>query len=348
LLYVEKNHKIFNNLTMKIAFSLCSINYLAQAKTLGESMKNTNPDWHFVYGVVDKNIKGIDLSFLEGEVLYVEDVKINGFDDMVNSYTIVELATAVKPYYFTHLFQANPTVDKIIYFDPDITVFAPLTDLEAKLDEYDIVLTPHFTQPIEEGDTCTPTEIHLFNTGVYNLGFLAVRASDNTTKMLKWWENKLRHDCIIDLTRGYFVDQLWMGLVPAYFDKVLIDKYAGYNMAHWNLHERKLTKTPSGYLANKVTLVFYHFSHYTPAKPNEIAAFHNRYNFITRPDIVEIYKEYHNSLLKWNYFELKKVTCYYMRNEKTKKRKRAMENFLRQVLPMQAKGVLKRILKINR
>jgi hypothetical protein len=330
---------------MKIAFSLCSINYLAQAKTLYESLKKTNSDWRFIYGIVDKNIYNIDLSFLEGEVLFVEDLKIEGFDDMVSSYTIVELVTSVKPYYFNYLLDINPTAEKIIYFDPDIMVFIPLIDLESKLDDYDIVLTPHFTRPIAKEDTCNPTEIHVFNTGVYNLGFLAVKRSDNTREMLKWWEDKLRHDCIVDLTRGYFVDQLWMSLVPAYFDKVLIDKYAGYNMAHWNLHERKLTKTAAGYRANEVPLVFYHFSHYSPATPNEIAAFHNRYDFTARPDLVDIYKEYHDSLIQWKYFELKKVTCYYMRDEKAKKRKRALENFVRQALPMSIKSALKRFVK---
>ncbi|RZK40972.1 MAG: glycosyl transferase [Hymenobacter sp.] len=329
---------------MKIAFSLCSINYLAQAKTLCESMKETNPDWRFIYGIVDKNTQHVDLSFLDGEVLYVENVPIDGFEEMVNIYTIVELVTAVKPYYFSYLFQGNPDAEKIVYFDPDIVIFGSLNDLENKLDAYDIILTPHFTVPIPQGDSCLPTEIHVFNTGVYNLGFLAVKRSTNTINMLKWWEDKLRYDCIIDLTRGYFVDQLWMSLVPAYFDKVLIDKYAGYNMAHWNLHERKLTATDSGYLANEVPLVFYHFSHYSPAKPQEIAAFHNRYDFTSRPDIVSIYKLYHNSLLNWKYFDLKKVSCYYMRNEKSKKRKRAFENFLRQALPMQAKATLKKVL----
>ena len=327
---------------MKIAFSLCSINYLAQAKTLYESLKVSNPDWHFIYGIVDKNVNNIDLSFLEGEALFVEDIEIDGFNEMVKAYTIVELVTAVKPYYFTHLFKTRNEADKIIYFDPDIIVFTALTDLETKLDVYDIILTPHFTKPIAQEDRHNPTEIHVFNTGVYNLGFLAVRRSENTLTMLKWWEDKLRRDCIIDLTRGYFVDQLWMGLAPAYFDKVLIDKYAGYNMAHWNLHERKLIRSTTGYMANDVPLVFFHFSHYMPNKPLEIAAFHNRYNFTNRPDIVDIYATYHQSLVKWNYFELKKIPCYYMKDEKRKKRRRNFENFLRQALPMQMKAVLKK------
>ena len=330
---------------MKVAFTLCSINYLAQAKSLSESLKKTNPDWHFIYGIVDKNVNNVDLSFLDGDTLFVEELGINSFNDMVKQYTIVELVTSVKPYYFTYLLGKYPDADKIVYFDPDILVFTPLTDLEDKLDKFDIVLTPHFTTPIQAEDKHLPTEIHIFNTGVFNLGFLAVKRSPNTLAMLKWWEEKLLHDCIVDLTRGYFVDQLWMNLVPAYFKSVYIDQYPGYNMAHWNLHERTLSKVDGKFLVNGVPLVFYHFSHYSPGKPEQIAAYHNRFNFDIRPDIREIYETYRKGLLDANYFELKKIVCHYMNDEKKKHRNRKIENFLRQALPMNLKAVIKNLVK---
>jgi hypothetical protein len=163
--------------------------------------------------------------------------------------------------------------------------------------------------------------------------------------MLKWWESKLRKDCIIDLTRGLFVDQLWANLIPAYFDKVSIDKYPGYNMAHWNLHERVLSKTEAGYMVNNQPLIFYHFSHYSPTHPGEIAAFHTRFNFNSRPDLVSIYDTYKEGLLGAKYIDLKKIPCYYVRNEKQKKRKKAIENFLRQALPDSLKSQLKEFIK---
>lgn len=328
---------------MKIAFTLCSINYLAQAKTLSDSMKKSNPSWHFIVGLVDKNVNNIDLSFLDCEILEAEKVQIEGFEQMINSYSIVELITAVKPFYFTNILENYPGCDKVIYFDPDIMVFEPLTSLEDKLDLNDIILTPHFTEPIK--DKFLPTEKHVFNTGVFNLGFLAVKRSENTFKMLKWWEDKLRTECILDLTRGYFVDQLWMTLVPAYFDKVSIEKYPGYNMAHWNLHERRLTETTNGYLVNGVPLVFYHFSHYHPGNPSQIAAYHTRFSFESRPDLQSIFNNYRENLLKNNYFELKKVPCYYMRNEGRKKFKKQVEAFLRHNIPLSVKMKLSKLLK---
>jgi hypothetical protein len=328
---------------MNIAFTLCSINYLAQAKTLYESFKITNPGWKFIIGLVDKNTNNIDLSFVQGDLLEVEEINIEGFKDMMDRYTIVELLTSVKPYYFTWLFKTFKNADKIAYFDPDIMVFKPLSKLEDTLDLYDIVLTPHYTAPIN--DDLLPTELHIMQTGIYNLGFIAVKRTENTLKMLQWWETKLRTECIIDLTRGLFVDQLWANLIPAYFDKVLIEKYPGYNMAHWNLHERTLTKNEDGYTVNFQPLIFYHFSHYSPTRPDQIAAFHTRFNFHNRPDLVEIYDKYKEGLLKANYTKLKKVACFYVSNEKQKKRKKAVENFLRQALPDSFKSKLKGLIK---
>jgi hypothetical protein len=328
---------------MNIAFTLCSINYLAQAKTLYDSLKKLNPSWHFIVGLVDKNVHNIDLTFLDCEILYVDKINIEGFEQMVNSYSIVEFITAVKPFYFTYLFENHPACNKIIYFDPDIMVFDSLVSIEEKLDLNDILLTPHFTQPIK--DKLLPTEKHVFNTGVFNLGFLAVKRSENTISMLKWWEDKLRTECILDLSRGYFVDQLWMTLVPAYFDNILIDKYPGYNMAHWNLHERSLTVTSNGYLVNGKQLVFFHFSHYHPGRPEEIAAYHTRFSFDTRQDIKLIFQNYRDNLLKNKYFELKKVPCYYMHNERKKKFKKSVESFVRSNLPLSIKIKLSKLLK---
>ena len=331
---------------MNLAFTLCSINYLAQAKVLSDSLKRSNPDWKLIIGLVDKNTTNADLTFIDSEILEVETLDIPGFQDMVKKYTIVELLTSVKPFYFSWLFNTNPDVEHIVYFDPDIMVLRPLNSMMDKLSKYDILLTPHTTRPIN--DSLLPTELHVKQTGIYNLGFLAVKRSANTMAMLTWWQERLRYQCIINLSQGLFVDQLWMDLVPAYFDKVLIDKTPGYNMAHWNLHERVLEQRPDGYYVNNEPLVFYHFSHYNPGKPQQIAAFHTRFSFDSRPDIVGLYETYKAGLLAANYFDLKKIPCHYINDEKAKKRKRELENFLRAALPAKLKGRLKSIFRLGK
>jgi hypothetical protein len=182
-------------------------------------------------------------------------------------------------------------------------------------------------------------------TGVFNLGFIALKRSENVFNMLDWWQTRLKNNCLIDLSRGLFVDQIWANLMPAYFDKVLIEKYPGYNMAHWNLHERNLSRKNEEYFVNDVPLVFFHFSHYSPAHPGSIAGHHNRFSFETRPDLREIYNVYKEALIKHNYFALQRIPCFYLNNEKKKKRKREWETFLRMALPDKLKGRLKSLLR---
>ena len=83
-----------------IAFTLCSINYLAQAKTLFDSLKQTNPEWQFIIGLIDRNDKGINLRELECTTVEVEHLEIPEFKRMSQQYTMVELLTSVKPFYF--------------------------------------------------------------------------------------------------------------------------------------------------------------------------------------------------------------------------------------------------------
>ncbi|HVZ97555.1 MAG TPA: hypothetical protein VG847_11810 [Chitinophagaceae bacterium] len=291
--------------------------------------------------MVDKNEKHTDLSFLACDVIEVEKLNIEGFEQMVEKYTIIELLTSVKPFYIEWLFNHYPEIENVVYFDPDIMVFQPLTKLENNLKEFDIILTPHFTTPIN--DDRLPTELHVMQTGVFNLGFIALRRSKNVFNMLAWWQDRLKEKCLIDLSRGLFVDQLWANLIPAYFDKVLIEKYPGYNMSHWNLHERTLSKENGNWLVNGVPLIFYHFSHYSPAHPDSIAAHHNRFSFETRPDLTEIYGRYKNKLIQHHYFELKNVACFYLKDEKKKRRKREIEIFMRMALPDKLKGKLKKL-----
>jgi hypothetical protein len=326
---------------VNIAFTLCSINYLAQAKTLYESIKKTNPAWKFIIGLVDKNDKNVDLSFLECEIVEVDKLNIAGFDAMIKKYSIIELLTSVKPFYIEWLFNNHTDAENIIYFDPDIMIFQPLVKLENSLKDFDVILTPHFTAPINDG--YLPTELHVMQTGVFNLGFIAVKRSVNVFNMLAWWQQRLKDKCVIDLSRGLFVDQIWANLMPAYFDKVLIEKYPGYNVAHWNLHERRLSKKNNGFFVNDEPLVFFHFSHYSPAHPESIAGHHNRFSFETRPDLKELYEQYKESLIKHHYFKLKNIACFYLNDEKKKKRKREMETFLRMALPDKLKGRLKKL-----
>src|SRR3989337_3690092 len=99
-------------------FTICSNNYLAQAKTLGDSLLKHNPGYKYEIFLVDKLAAEIDYSFFDPYgIVPIEQVQIEGFDEMFERYNITELNTAVKPFIFNYLFSNNPSLASIIYLD---------------------------------------------------------------------------------------------------------------------------------------------------------------------------------------------------------------------------------------
>ncbi|MCU0468670.1 MAG: glycosyl transferase [Arcicella sp.] len=308
---------------MTLAFTICSINYLAQAQTLGQSLQRTNPDVEFVIGLVDR----LDKVTLDSDkippfqLLEIDKINIVHLEEMCDNYDITELNTAVKPFYFDYFFKNRLDINKVIYFDPDIIVFDSLQPLTDNLEKYHIVLTPHITSPIN--DKFDTREIDHLNTGLYNLGFVAVSRHPKSYEMINWWMERLAKDCRIDLCNGLFVDQHWMIFVPIFYkDIVLVDKYPGYNVAYWNLHERKVTEQNGKYFINELPLIFFHFSGYGLNNPTEVSKYQNRSNFDNRPDIVPLFQYYAQQLVA-NYNDYyNQFSCHYIKPIKTKRYQR--------------------------
>src|SRR5450759_492870 len=293
-----------------IVFTICSNNYLAQALTLGESLIRFNSEYRFIIGLVDRKSRDIDLN-IPYEIIEVEDLKIPGFNDMIFRYNIIELNTAVKPFYFNYLFEKYNATE-IVYLDPDIQVFTPLTGLENELKNYDIIITPHITMPLN--DHKTQFEEDFLNSGLYNLGFIAIKNSQTGKNMIQWWGNRLRYKAFIDFKHGLFTDQIWINFVPLFFENVKIYNNPGYNLAYWNLHERVLTKKGNRYFINSFyPLVFYHFSGYDSLNPEIMSRYQDRFSFDNKPDLKPLFNDYSQLLFKNDFNNLINHQCYYIK-----------------------------------
>ncbi|WP_028663604.1 glycosyl transferase [Runella zeae] len=300
---------------MTLAFTLCSINYLAQARTLGDSLRRTNPHIRFIIGLVDRlDVAQVPPDMLpDFELLELHNIGISSLQEMCEHYNITELNTAVKPYFFRYFFERVPQVSNVIYFDPDIIVYQPLTELENLLQKHDFVLTPHLTTPID--DQLTPNELHHLNTGVYNLGFIALRKSPEALDFVKWWEEKLFDECKIDLCNGLFVDQNWVNFAPIFWNNIHVEKHPGWNAAYWNLHERRFSFKEGTHSVNNLPVVFFHYSGYDPAKPNVISKYQDRFTFEQRPDLVALFDFYRSELLQNHNAYYRQFSCFYIKPE---------------------------------
>lgn len=283
-------------------FTICSCNYLAHALTLRESVLYHHPESRFTIGLVDRPpAEGLPFPVEGIDIVLVESIGIPAFDAMKKRYNLVELNTAVKPFYFNFLYRTRRS-QYVIYLDPDTRLYAPLHSVIDTLGEHSLVLTPH---------SCSHTstsinidyELAMLTTGPYNLGFLATCCTDETFAFLSWWEKRLTLYCYYRPGTGLFVDQLWALLAPVYFRGTYIERDPGYNVAYWNLHERALETSPDGYIVNGRPLVFYHFSNYSPERP-EVMANRNwpkTFTFAERPEMVALFEEYRSALIRNGY-----------------------------------------------
>jgi hypothetical protein len=221
----------------------------------------------------------------------LEDLRGEGM-----KYDILELNTNVKPTFMKYLIQRFG-LENLVYLDPDIFVYSPLTPVFDALDGgASAVLTPHITMPIN--DNKLPSEQdHLYN-GTYNLGFIAVRRHEESWRLLSWWERRCLDLGFSEGRTGLFVDQKWMNLAPGMFDKVEILRHPGCNMAYWNLQERTLSEHTSSYVVNGWTqLCFFHFSGIVLNDPAMLSKNTNRFTLADRPDLERLFGDYKAAVL---------------------------------------------------
>lgn len=242
-------------------FTSAALNYIPKVRMLFQSLRRLHPEWRLHLALADELRPNVDLSQEPfDEVLSAANLNIPGFRGWAYCHTIVELATAIKPFMLAHLLK-QPGCKKVIYLDPDIVVFSRLDDIVDALDGANIVLTPHQTKPEQSLAAVMDNEICSLKHGVYNLGFVAVAATEIGREFADWWSKRVYHFCRADIPNGLFTDQRWIDLVPAFFSGVAIMRSSRHNVATWNLTTRELSLSESGqYLVDNEPLGFYHFT----------------------------------------------------------------------------------------
>ena len=284
------------------AFTIVAKNYLPFARVLMESLQKWAPGIERFAILVDRPQDYFDPSKENFEIVPSEDLNIPRSAWFHFKYSILELSTAVKPYAFEYLFERFG-FERVIYFDPDIQILNSLDALLSKLEECSILLTPHLTAPLN--DTRRPTDLDILRSGTYNLGFIAVQKCAESDQFLQWWQTKLYEQCVVDLPRGLFVDQRWIDLVPGMFQGVEILRDPGYNVAYWNLAQRRVTRHGRFYQSNGSPLYFFHFSGLDPENAFRFSRHQNRFTLDDLGEARQLVLDYRDRLLSQGYSSCK-------------------------------------------
>jgi hypothetical protein len=249
------------------AGTIVATNYLEMARLLGRSFLAAHPGARFTVLLVDDH--PVDAGDDGIDVVRLGDLPLSDDDrDLMRTiYDVMELSTAVKPAFLQLLLRDD---DLACYIDPDIYVYAPFEELVDPARTVGIVLTPHVLEPIPR-DGRAPSERMIMQSGIFNLGFIAVGRP--AAGFLEWWQERLRLDAVSDVEANLFTDQRWIDWVPALFDHVVC-RDPGMNIAWWNIHERRLERDGDGVTANGHPVRFVHFSGYSPASPEVFSKHH--------------------------------------------------------------------------
>lgn len=247
-------------------FTSASFSYLAKARVLGTTLKRFHPDWVITFVLTDSEPPDFkfDLSCEPfDQVIRAAELPVSNVNGWLFQHEVVEACTAVKGPALKLLLDRG--ADKVFYLDPDIAVFESLEPLTGMLEDASILLTPHQLTPEDARQAIIDNEICSLSHGAYNLGFIGVRNDNAGRQMANWWSDRLLEYCVDDRPAGIFVDQKWCDLVPAMFDNVKILRDPGYNVASWNLSNRKIAIDAAGACtANGSPLRFFHFTKLGP------------------------------------------------------------------------------------
>ncbi|WP_420148293.1 hypothetical protein [Spirosoma sp.] len=229
------------------------------------------------------------------------------------TYTPTEFAAACKPLLIAEAFRRYPAVDLLVYADPNIHFLAPLTPIWEQLSRANILLTPFITRNPQ--DTHWPDEKFFQNVGLYSSDFLAFRRSDETDRMLIWWDDRVRSRAYIDYCAGLCLDQLWLMHVPVFFRDVVVVRNPGWHVALWNLPERQVRQERNGWLASGPTgqnqsLLFANFK--GMQNPNEgLFPHQNRLRLPDRPEVAQLLNGYRQALAVYSALRINEISPAY-------------------------------------
>ena len=249
-----------------LCYSSFTFSYLNRARVLFQTVRRFHPDWELVALITDEPPPGFAFDPARepfDRVVWAQDLGVPNFQGWLFKHDVVEICTAVKGP-FLHQACASGA-DVVMYLDPDTALFAPLDPMVEWLREADILLTPHLVDPNEDPAAILDNDLSASRTGIFNLGFVAVRATGEGARFARWWNDRLLAYCYDDMPNGLFVDQRWCDHVPALFDRLKVVRDPGYNVASWNLSRRKVEIGKDGAIrVNGHPLRFWHFTKLGP------------------------------------------------------------------------------------
>ncbi len=260
-------------MTKTIYCTIAAANYLPQVQVLRDSLrKHGHFDFRLLLIEHPATVAKLRSQLPDYQILGPDEVGCPQWLHMAFYYDVMEYSTALKPALIRHLLAEG----NVVYLDPDIEVFSPLTEIEELLQGNDIVVTPHICKPLPE-DGKKPSVRRILQQGQFNLGFIGVRSEAENQALMDWWQGVLIEGAACDAIKGTFTDQFWAAALVSFARRTSILRSARYNLAYWNVGQHKLTWNGLGTPETEDgPLGFYHYSGLSRQNLSSVSRYQDR------------------------------------------------------------------------
>ena len=290
---------------MKVAYcTIATASYLSRVQVLERSIKKYNPTAEFHVLLCEWPHVCQKISAQTGHHFFSPaDVGCKSWLQMAFYYDAMEYICSLKSFLMMKLLDTG--YDAVIYFDADIEVFGSVADVERLLTSYDLIVTPHVCKPVPD-DKKVPAMDAYVRSGQFNMGFMGIANRSESRELLKWWQDVCTEQCLFEHDHKFFADQFWATIFPSFIEKICILRDPAYNMAFWNLFQRKLELRDGKWYTDSGELKFFHFSGLDMDEPTKVSAHQNRVSAPVGSDLHALLVRYIESVRaqEWNAFNI--------------------------------------------
>jgi hypothetical protein len=315
--------------------TIAAKNYLSFVRVLANSSLLHHPNVPFYLFLSDEVDGYFDPEVEPFRLLRRSDLDGAEFQRLHLHYDCKEAATASKPHVLSHLLDLG--FEQVVFLDPDILILSGLEQRFARVGEHAVVLIPHLIAPLS-GESAAARELVILQSGVYNGGCIGVSSRPAARSFLAWWKKRVGEHCRHDVARGVFFDQRWLDLAPVFFRDVGILRNPGYDVAYWNLPERKVEIDGTAVTVDGEPCGFFHFTGFDPEDPLAVTRYCSRLDMSGVGPVAELFDRYRSLVEAAGYGETKNWPYAYEHIE----RRAPSSRRLHHIGPSPASGFLRR------
>jgi hypothetical protein len=253
-----------------VACTIAAANYLPFVRVLARSLREHAPGTRLaVLLVADERQRAA--AQREGlDIVSPHELNIPALQALLQRYNRKQACAALKPALLRHLLERG--CESAVFLDPDILVTADLAPVFTTVAAHALTLTSHVRKPASMFARLRHAP-YLLLSGMYNAGFVGVRACEESRRFLAWWEERLRTHCLDARAAGINHDQRWLDHAVGFVGDLHLLRDPGCNVAYWNMQDLEWRSEGSAYLVDGVPLRFFHFSGFDPAVPSRVTRY---------------------------------------------------------------------------